>query len=554
MAPPSVTGITTLGTFESGLQTGTKFNVGGSGSSIFINDATAPKTGIDGGLSGNLAVEAFSGTYGGVRHTHANLQAGAPTTRDFSNTKFIWHFSTDFIQNLDTRANGGYRLRLYSNSGLTIYREWNIQGSDSNYVDSAGVKKNPEAWRSIILDVTNSSLASTTVGAFDAATIHTIELQVNPSSNTVTVITWHDRYGSSNGMTLTAGDSPSPGTFNSFYRYADVDTFKGFIVPTIGSAYAFKLPIAIGDGSTATRFVDSDKYIEFAKVDTTSDNPQLVILPINFLGIVINQSASDYFSSTRVTYASTSKWRLTISGSTSATFIWSGGVISNVGTNSLGGAAAFTGVIFSKCDQLNPTSNRSFAGCTFTESTGTDAAFNWDGTQSIAGAGFTNNTTPLGAIRIANAGTYTLSSNTFSGNTNDFVVVAPSGTVTIIVDSATTTDKTWANTAAGVTANGVNASGSGANVVFQIATATITLTGLLEGTEIRVYNSGTTTEIAGTETSSTSFSFTPTGYSTVDIAILSDAYKNRRIIGYSVPASNVSIPIEQLADRDYSNP
>jgi hypothetical protein len=89
-----------------------------------------------------------------------------------------------------------------------------------------------------------------------------------------------------------------------------------------------------------------------------------------------------------------------------------------------------------------------------------------------------------------------------------------------------------------------------------VAATTLTLTGLRNSTEVRVFDAGTTTEIAGQE-SVTSGTFSAgldsATYPSVDIAIISLGYQNLRLLGVSV-TSDVSIPIQQVIDRQYLNP
>ena len=96
----------------------------------------------------------------------------------------------------------------------------------------------------------------------------------------------------------------------------------------------------------------------------------------------------------------------------------------------------------------------------------------------------------------------------------------------------------------------------GGTVVFQTPPK-LTLTGLQNPTEIRVYDAGTTTEIAGEEavTSGTfSTSIDDLAYPSVDIAIVSLGYQNRRILGQDMTSGDVTLPIQQRIDRQYENP
>jgi len=80
----------------------------------------------------------------------------------------------------------------------------------------------------------------------------------------------------------------------------------------------------------------------------------------------------------------------------------------------------------------------------------------------------------------------------------------------------------------------------------------LNLTGLKANSEIRVYDAGTATELAGVENSGTSFTATLV-QSSVDIVIHSLGYEYQKIEGADT-SSNLTLPIQQRVDRNYSNP
>jgi len=80
----------------------------------------------------------------------------------------------------------------------------------------------------------------------------------------------------------------------------------------------------------------------------------------------------------------------------------------------------------------------------------------------------------------------------------------------------------------------------------------LTLTGLQPNSEVRVYQAGTTTELAGIEDSGTTFT-TTVAVASVDIVIHSIGYEYLRISGADT-SSNLTLPIQQRFDRNYSNP
>jgi hypothetical protein len=86
---------------------------------------------------------------------------------------------------------------------------------------------------------------------------------------------------------------------------------------------------------------------------------------------------------------------------------------------------------------------------------------------------------------------------------------------------------------------------------------TLSLTGLKNPSEVRVFRAGTTTEVAGAEnvTSGTfSWQFDPGDVASVDIAVLSLGYQNMRLLGVALSLADLAIPMQQQIDRQYSNP
>lgn len=86
---------------------------------------------------------------------------------------------------------------------------------------------------------------------------------------------------------------------------------------------------------------------------------------------------------------------------------------------------------------------------------------------------------------------------------------------------------------------------------------TLTLTNLQSGSEIRIYTSGTTNELAGIENSSTSYAYPYVWEGTdipIDIVIFNLQYQPVYYYGYSLTNQNASLPVQQIYDRNYINP
>lgn len=145
------------------------------------------------------------------------------------------------------------------------------------------------------------------------------------------------------------------------------------------------------------------------------------------------------------------------------------------------------------------------------------------------------------AIEIDTAGDYTLDNLSFTGygadTTNDAAVYvsAASGTVNI------TTTGTVTYRTAGATVNILN-------------DVTITFDKLKDNTEVRIFNTGTTTEIAGIEdaiggtTDDRSFAWTAAAATVVDYQIINKNYVIVRVEGYTVPSNATTVDIAQRLD------
>lgn len=100
--------------------------------------------------------------------------------------------------------------------------------------------------------------------------------------------------------------------------------------------------------------------------------------------------------------------------------------------------------------------------------------------------------------------------------------------------------------------NGSNASLGSGNVTF-LNPSQLTLTGLDNPTEVRVYEAGTTNEVAGQESVTTGTFVSTVSVTPVDIRILSLDKENLKLSNIDL-SSDLSIDVQQFDDRQYENP
>lgn len=88
-----------------------------------------------------------------------------------------------------------------------------------------------------------------------------------------------------------------------------------------------------------------------------------------------------------------------------------------------------------------------------------------------------------------------------------------------------------------------------------VSSVTVTLTGLVDGTEVRVYKTSDDSVVDGIEsTSGGSWAFSAAASLGVYIRIFHVQYLPADIVGYTIPTTNASVPVQQVFDRNYSNP
>jgi hypothetical protein len=137
--------------------------------------------------------------------------------------------------------------------------------------------------------------------------------------------------------------------------------------------------------------------------------------------------------------------------------------------------------------------------------------------------------------------TLTANNVVFNENITEFVEWRGGGTLT------------WVNT------NGSNLTedkwfGSRGGSVIVVNPATLTLTGLQNPSEVRIYEAGTTTEIAGQENVTTGQFSTSIQTNAVDIVVFALQYQPVRLTNIDTSSGNVTLPIQQRFDRYYNNP
>jgi hypothetical protein len=369
------------------------------------------------------------------------------------------------------------------------------------------------------------------------------------------------------GLHLTGGDGADPdGNFTNFVTDDEGDITNGrfgYVTTQSGALFVFGR-LVIGATSASGSFT--------AVATGFTATAAQVVWPENkgaagFSGIVFHLgNASTLLNLTRCNLTSQgtatgedTRAVLDVIG-TSGTLTVTGGAVSNFASLTLTSGATFNGVVISQCGQV------AAAGATLNNSSVQNSpatsALLWNVATDTNGRLDDMSFTSAGTGHAIELGSSTPTTISFSGHSYSGYAG---------VDGSTGNEVLYNNSGKTITVNIVGGgtvptvrNGAGASTVIVQAT-NVTLTGLRDNTEIRVYDQTTPipNELAGIENATTgtvdnrSFSFSLSSGTVVDIAVFNQDYilpPNNRIENYTVPGTDASIPISQVRDRNYKNP
>jgi len=355
------------------------------------------------------------------------------------------------------------------------------------------------------------------------------------------------RYGSNVQVTDGVGQ---PASFVSIAQFADNLTRSWGLIQEIGGGVQLQGKLLIGTGAAQAEFSATNTLVLFP------DNNPVAVNQHTLAGHkeVIVDNASSVVTWDGVTFLSldaTDKGVITINTSSSTTI--ESCVFQNLSTTGLDVSATVTNSSWILCDTVTA-SQATFTGCTFTDMTGasslitddlgdvTDCTFNSDGSNhaielTSIGTGSMNWSCITTGYDSGSAGSPVTPTNT--GNESLFVNVG-TGTLTV-------------NVASGSTVPSIRSAGATVNVV--VGQTTVTVTPLTINTEVRVFSrdgSGNNdVELAGVENSGTSFQFTLTAGTIVNVVVFNITKLPIDIYGYTVPSADANLQVNQQNDRNY---
>jgi hypothetical protein len=349
------------------------------------------------------------------------------------------------------------------------------------------------------------------------------------------------------GLILTGGDGASArGTFSNFISYDEGTLTNRYGVVSTQEGILYVTGALTIGSNTATGFDDSNRVLVFPSGR----------FGIGFAGVKFGlQNASTtiamtncFFNSRGSGMSSTLDTRpdYTVSGLnglaniTGCTFDTFRRILANTQTT------------FTSCSFLNGLQivqdNATFTSCNFSRSTaGADVAYVISNNpQRISYANFVYNSGH--AIQITAPGSYVFTGNKFTGYTG-------SGTVGAAIYNTSGGEVTLTIAGGGDTPTYKNVPPS--SIIIN-NDKSLTLTGMKDNTEVRIYAAGTQTELAGIEnaidgtTDNRSFTFALPASTSTDMRIFNIYYLPVVYLSYTHPTTDSTLQIQQVFDRVYS--
>lgn len=346
------------------------------------------------------------------------------------------------------------------------------------------------------------------------------------------------------GLRVSGGTSGVPDTFEAA-RLQDEDTSKWGWWGSSNGAIIGKGKLYIGppSGNAASVFNDSTFVVIFADEKVSSS-----FYEINARGT--GTTVSWDLASISAANSTNARWGLTLD-STLGSFSDKNGVWTGAGNLYLNSNAGLTGTTLVDCSKLYQ-SGATLNGCTvIAANTSAGTAFIESGNPgNISNCKFTFSAGHAIELTSQSATAVTFTKNFFtnyqaSGTTGAAVYNNSGKAITInVVDGDSPTVR--------------NGAGSTTTVVNSIS---LTLTNIINDSEVRIYSAGTINELAGEESvtsGSFTYSYTYAAGVYVDIVVYKKEYTfnepEGRLSSYLLTSSTTSIPISQKFDRNYLNP
>lgn len=519
-----------------------------------------------GEVDGDLAI------YGSVCVSEAMRKTGlgalmtdpAARTLPTNGAFFLW-FKWFAPNSLDTKVGGGIRV-LIGNTTANYYG-WYVDGADTYPYGG---------WVNYAVDPTKNALAvqqqgtpNTTYQAVGMGVDCPISTPQKGNSFTMDII----RYGRGQ-LLITGGTTPDPAaTFEGASIVNDNETTGRWgLFQDQGGSYLWKGLLQLGDAGTVVNFEDANRVInvedtEFCDSDFNRIEIRNASSTVDWTGISISALGTVGRGNLQVVDNATVAM-------TNCTFTDMGFFQFNGGAN----PNTLVGNTFRRCFAVTQ-GGASITGGLFEDANDSAAILITD----TAGAGLANVSTTFNrtnttthAIKVTDTITTDVTrtwDNILEGYPAGTTgpVAGPSGVDSAALEVNVSTGNTLTlNVAAGSTVPSVQNLGLG--TVDVVAAVTVRITGLEDSSEIRIFEAGTTTPVAGAESvvggvgtgvtngtvgtlsGKNTFSFTTSSGASLDVIPFNINLNSIPNYGYTVPANGGDLPVVQTGDAVYEDP
>lgn len=536
-------------------------------------------TGFDdlgGGASGTLDTEIFIQPTGSVGISVSNNLSGllydAGTAQNWSGNVFYLWVNSGIVGLLDTKANGGMRIR-FAGATVTNWFEVYVAGSDTWPQSVQG------GWTQFVVNIdearTQAVINAWTGGTPPATTAIRYVGIASVTGGTMPRMvdnTWLDevrRLPANTPGIIVEGRNAGTTPWNSSNIFTQLGTAVGTFTPTAGGAWKVNTSLQFGiNDTTIHEFSDTNAIWLWDNQEFLADS---------FYNITALGNAG---GTTNVTFGTKAGTGVTATGSqglsiaaASAGARWAmdfddpnldsiglyGCSFQHFAIGQLDSAAVdAVSTLYIDGQQLQ-VSNSSQVGCSVIASATTDGTpfMVTDNMGDIAFCSFEFSDGHAIEITSTVSPTQNNVGNSFSGYAN----IVNSTDAAILHSSAGALTLSSSDGSNLQTNSYRNTGGGSVTIENNIS---VTLTGMRDNTEVRILdNADNNIELAGIEnatagtTDDRSFTFSLAASTIVDIAIFNINYilpPNNRIENFVVPASPSSIPISQIPERVYSNP
>lgn len=460
----------------------------------------------------------------------------ATATFDLTNQHlFVWRLTVT-SGNMLTRANQGISIGLTNTSttstsawSTTNMKRWNVDGSDTQPVS--------QGWKCYVIDPAGT--ADVSAGTLTLSTVRNVGILCRQTSGVNTALNnvFVDVIRRGTGLTATTSLAGDTITFQSIY---DVDRTTanawGVLTQNAGIYYgAGKMTIGATGQAAPCNFTDVDQVLIWRDYPVADTLYELRLLgasgnktTMTLTACVVRGQAGQVWNISADANSDFKAYACSFANIRSA--VLSAGSVLDGCSIDVSGTIDVNGATISNCAFSNQTASQLKLDAASDATNLSSCTFASDGTGH--------------AIEITAAGTYTLTGHTFTGyaasngstgNETIYVNLA-SGTVNISVDSS------------------VSVRTAGATVNVTVGQKTLTLTGLVAGSDIVILTAGTTTELANVDANAATtyaYTYSYAANTFVDVAVYKAGYVPYIVRGYLLENSNASLPIAQVIDRNY---